>query len=144
MVRTQNCLLGLQTGGKLEYRFCRWALEAHSKVGMFVNFANQDSLIQTSLNGVEYNNNNTPVDANTSTAFNSGASGVAFAGGFGVGGNYKFTPNLVGHASYDMFWVGDLARAAEQMQFGPVTTATISTKGSQFYDGMTFGLEYDW
>jgi len=144
VARTQNTLIGLQTGGTLEYRFCRWALETHSKVGMFMNIANQDSLIQTSLHGYEYNDGDTPVDSNTSTAYNSGKVGVAFAGGFGVGGSYKFRPNLVGHVSYDMLWVGDIARASDQMQFTPNITPQIDTKGSQFYDGMTFGLEYDW
>ena len=29
-------------------------------------------------------------------------------------------PNLVGHVSYDMLWVGDIARAPEQMEFSSV------------------------
>jgi len=129
VVRTQNALFGLQTGGTLEYRFCRWAIEAHSKVGAFINIANQDSLIQTSLHGYEYNDNFTPVDQDTSTPYNAGNVGVAFAGGFGIGGSYKFLPNLVGHISYDMLWVGDIARAAEQMQFGSTITPIIDSKG---------------
>ena len=27
VARTENAMLGLQTGGALEYRFCRWAIE---------------------------------------------------------------------------------------------------------------------
>ncbi len=144
VARTQNVMLGLQTGGTLEYRLCRWAIETHAKVGAFVNIANQDSLIQTSLHGVEYNDNNAPVDQDLSTPYNSGAVVPAFAGGFGVQGSYKFRPNLVGHVGYDMLWVGDLARAAEQFQFIPNITPLINTKGAQFYNGFTFGVEYDW
>lgn len=147
VTRTQNCLLGLQTGGTLEYRFCRWEVDAHSKVGMFVNFANQDSLVQTSLSGPQpdYLTPGLPGTlGNLSTAYNAGLTQIAFAGGFGIGGSYKFRPNLVGHVSYDMFWVGDIARAGEQFQTVSQITPLIDAKGSQFYDGFTFGLEYDW
>ncbi len=153
VARTQNFLMGLQTGGSLEYRFCRWSIDAHSKVGMFVNFANQDSLVQTSLSGPQpdyltpataSSPDNPGTLGNLSTAYNAGLTQAAFAGGFGVGGSYKFLPNLVGHASYDMFWVGDIARAGEQFQFVPNITPLITAKGSQFYDGVTFGVEYDW
>ena len=46
-----NTLLGFQTGGKLEYRFCRWTLDTHGNAGMFLNIAHQDSRIQTSFGG---------------------------------------------------------------------------------------------
>ena len=147
VVRTQNAILGLQTGGSLEYRFCRWAIDAHGKAGMFVNFANQDSLIQTALVGPQPDYL-TPGQAGTlgetSTPYGAGVTQAAFAGGFGVGGSYKITPDLVFHASYDMLWVGDIARAADQFQFSPTIISTINARGSQFYDGFTFGLEYDW
>ena len=147
VTRTQNCLLGLQTGGTLEYRFCRWEMDAHSKVGMFVNFANQDSLVQTSLSGPQpdyLTPGNPGTLGNLSTAYNNGLTQVAFAGGFGVGGSYKFRPNLVGHISYDMLWIGDLARSGEQFQLTSTITPLITAKGSEFYDGFSFGLEYDW
>jgi hypothetical protein len=143
--RTTNAMLGLQTGGTLEYRFCRWELEAHSKVGMFVNVANQNSLVQTSLHGTEYFTPGQPaIDSDTSTAYNAGSTVIAFAGGFGVGGSYKFRPDLVAHVSYDMFFVGDLARAADQFNFVPIISPVINTHGNQFYDGVKFGVEYDW
>ncbi len=46
-VATYNTLLGFQSGGKLEYRFCRWCVDTHGNAGMFINFAHQFSLIQT-------------------------------------------------------------------------------------------------
>ena len=154
-VHTYNTLLGFQTGGKLEYRLCRWTMDTHGNAGMFLNFAHQDSLIQTSFTPVA---GPAPTLADgtvagasagdASNSFNASSNVVAFAGGFGVGGSYKFLPNLVGHVGYDMLWVGDIARAPEQMQFGSVPatqpTATIDTKGSVFYDGFSFGLEWDW
>ena len=64
-----------------------------------------------------------------------------------MAGSYKFLPNLVGHVSYDMTWVGDIARAPEQMEFTSVPETArnnINTKGSVFYNGVSFGAEWDW
>ena len=145
-VHTYNTLLGLQTGGKLEYRFCRWCMDAHGNAGMYLNFARQDSLITTSFGGpTPPSYGATPIDRSDPSSASSAA--VAFAGGFGVAGTYKFLPNLVGHISYDMLWVGDVARAPEQMIFSSVPESVrnlINTKGSVFYDGFSFGLEMDW
>ena len=127
-------MLGLQTGGTLQYRFCRWSLETHGRVGMFLNMASQDSLIQTQFNNVS----NSPVD------FGAHNTVVAFAGGFGLQGSYKFRPNLVGHVSYDMMWIGDIARAPDQMVFSADPTGALNTKGAVFYNGVTMGLEFDW
>jgi hypothetical protein len=147
-VHTFNNLLGLQSGGKLEYRFCRWCLDTHGFAGMFMNFASQSSRIQTSFGGPTpptLSDGSTAVD--TDNSFGCSATDVAFAGGFGVTGSYKFLPNLVGHISYDMLWVGDVARAPEQMIFSsvPETARTlINTQGSIFYDGVSAGVEWSW
>ncbi len=151
-VHTYNTLLGCQTGGKLEYRFCRWTLDTHGNVGMFVNFAHQDSHITTSFTGApdpaaNYWLAGYPAPTNTDNAFGVSSSTVAFGGGFGVTGSYKFLPNLVGHVSYDMTWIGDIARAPDQIYFSPVpenARDSINTHGSIFYDGVSFGLELDW
>jgi hypothetical protein len=152
-VHTDNTLLGFQSGGKLEYRFCRWTLDTHGNAGMFLNFAHQQSVIQTSFTGAPdqasaYAVAGFPALTATNNEYSASSTAVAFAGGFGVGGSYKFLPNLVGHVAYDMLWIGDIARAPEQMQFSstPTTqaTATIDTKGNVFYDGFSFGLEWDW
>ena len=151
-VHSYNTLLGLQSGGKLEYRFCRWTLDTHGNAGMFLNFARQDSNIQTSFGGP------TPPTLADGTvagaspgdgdqAFSKSSNVVAFAGGFGVAGSYKFLPNLVGRVAYDMNWVGDIARAPEQMEFSSVPESSfglINTKGSVFYNGVSFGMELDW
>jgi hypothetical protein len=152
-VHTYNTLMGIQSGGKLEYRLCRWCLDTHGNAGMFMNFAHQFSRITTSFTGApdpaqvladsiipEYYTNTD----NTSTASRLGA---AFAGGFGVAGSYKFLPNLIGHVSYDMMWVGDVARAPEQMIFSSVPETArniIYTQGSVFYNGVSLGVEWDW
>jgi hypothetical protein len=151
-VHTYNTLLGLQTGGKLEYRFCRWCLETHGCAGMFLNLAQQSSSIQTAFGGPSPPTladgtiaGASPQDAENS--FSTSTAGVAFAGGFGVAGTYKFLPNLTGRLAYDMLWIGDIARAPEQMNFSsvPETSATtyIDTKGSVFFNGFSFGVEWD-
>ena len=61
-----------------------------------------------------------PPPRDTDNSFSASSNVVAFAGGFGVAGSYKFRPNLVGRVAYDMMWVGDIARAPEQMVFTSV------------------------
>ena len=120
-VHTYNTLVGLQSGGKLEYRFCRWSLDTHGNAGMFLNFARQDSRIQTSFGGpTPPTLSDGTIAQDTDNSFSASSNVVAFAGGFGVAGSYKFLPNLVGHVSYDMNWIGDIARAPEQMDFTSV------------------------
>ena len=119
-VHTYNTLLGLQTGGKLEYRFCRWTVDTHGNAGMFLNIARQDSRITTSFTGTPDPASTYVPVTNTDNSFSASSNVIAFAGGFGVAGSYKFRPNLVGHVSYDMTWVGDIARAPEQMEFSSV------------------------
>jgi len=113
-----------------------------------VNFAQQDSRIQTSFGGPSLPTlSDGSTVQNTDNSFNVSDTVVAFAGGFGVAGTYKFRPNLVGHVAYDMVWVGDVARAPDQMVFSSVPENArdiINTKGSVFYDGVSFGLELDW
>jgi hypothetical protein len=134
-VRTWNTLYGVQTGGTLEYRYCRWTLDTHGKVGMYLNPAISDSHIQ----GFSQN----PA-VSIDEQFNSNNTVVAFAGEFGVHLGYKFTPNFVGHVAYDMMFVGDLARAPEQLQFIATPQPSIITGGQAFYNGVTVGCELDW
>ena len=151
-VNTFNTLLGFQTGGKLEYRFCRWCMDAHGNAGMFMNFAHQDTLITTRFTGTPdpasaYVTAGNPALVDRNDPSSASSTVVAFAGGFGVAGSYKFRPNLVGHVSYDLLWVGDIARAPEQMEFSSVPESVINqinTKGAVFYNGVSFGLELDW
>jgi hypothetical protein len=152
-VHTDNTLLGIQTGGKLEYRFCRWSLDTHGSAGMFMNFARQSSRITTTFTGAP-----DPIQvaadsivpayyADSSTPSTAQRTGAAFAGGFGVTGSYKFRPNLIGRVSYDLLWVGDLARAPEQMIFTTVPETArnlINTQGSMFFNGVTLSAEWDW
>jgi hypothetical protein len=146
-VQTYNNMVGVQSGGKLEYRFCRWCLDTHGNAGMFMNFAHQYSHITTSFVGTPDPASTYITPTNTDNAFDENHTGVAFAGGFGVTGSYKLLPNLVGHVSYDMLWVGDVARASEQVIFSSVPETSrnlINTQGSVFYNGVSVGAEWDW
>ncbi len=145
-VHTYNTLLGLQTGGKLEYRFCRWTVDTHGNAGMFLNIARQDSRITTSFTGTPDPASTYVPVTNTDNSFSASSNVIAFAGGFGVAGSYKFRPNLVGRVSYDMKWVGDIARAPEQMEFSsvPETVPRQSSTPKARYSTTASVLESSW
>ena len=140
-MHTYNTLVGLQSGGKLEYRFCRWCLDTHGNAGMFLNFARQESRIQTSFGGPTLptlSDGSTPVD--TDNSFRASRK-VAFAGGFGMAGSYKFLPNLVGRVILRHAICGRRRPSPGTVIFSAVPETArnlINTQGAVFYNGVSW------
>lgn len=137
---TRNDLIGVQIGGAITYRECRWTADVHGKVGPYLNAAQSKSSIVSSSLGVDpfaTTDRGEQVEANRDLC--------AVAGEFGFAGTYRFTPKLVGRASYDFMWIGGLAVAPEQFDFASARlTDNMTTNGAPFYHGLTVGLEYNW
>jgi hypothetical protein len=62
----------------------------------------------------------------------------------GFGASYKFQPNLIGHFSADVMWIGDLASAPAELVWQANPAPTIDTGTTLFLSGVSFGLEYNW
>lgn len=135
VTRTENVLLGVQVGGNLEYRFCKWAFDFHGKAGPCVNVAEQQSHLHASISNPAVD----PFDLR----WHADRNVAAVFGEIGTTATYRFNPRWVGHASYDMMWIGDLALAPDQLVFQSAPVPEIKTTGTSFYHGVTLGLEYD-
>lgn len=145
VVYTENDIIGLQAGGDLEYRFCKWTFNLHGKFCGGMNFAQQHTHLTAREPGVVTNPQ--PGQDPTITyndEYTARVARSAALGDFGVTTAYKLRPNLTARVSYDLMWVGDLALAAEQLVFRPYPTHDVFTSGTAFYNGLTFGLEYNW
>lgn len=141
VVRTENTLLGLELGGKVEYRCCRWDFDVSGKVSPCMNFAGQQSRIQV----FDYTDPNLNFgSASYDHPWDAQRNVPAIIVEFGVGTEYKFRPNWVGRASYDFHWVGGVALAPGQLAFQADPTPQIVTNGVLFYHGLTLGMEYNW
>ncbi|MEN6556748.1 MAG: BBP7 family outer membrane beta-barrel protein, partial [Thermoguttaceae bacterium] len=133
---TYNNLVGLQVGADVMFRQCRWAWGFTTKAGPFINFASQESTITATTSG---DSNDTVYERFVANRYK-----AAFVGEMGVQATYKFRPNLVGRASYDLMWITGLALAPEQLQFAASPVAKINTNGLVFSQGVSLGLEWLW
>lgn len=131
---THNNLLGLQVGVDMIFQKCRWNWGVHSKIGPFVNFADQISNISSGPEGAP--------DYIRRMAWSK--HGAALLAEMGFEASYRFRPNLVGRASYDFMWVSGVAIAPEQLQYEVQPIQRINTNGLAFFHGVTMGLEWLW
>jgi hypothetical protein len=134
-VVTHNDMLGFQVGAEMTFRRCRWSWGLTAKVGPYVNFASQSSTIDASVEGVS-DSVNQQIDAAHCVA--------AVVCETGVETTYKFRPNLIGHASYDLMWVSGLALAPNQLQFVASPLDRVAASGTIFSQGVSLGLEWLW
>ena len=137
-IATHNSLVGLQIGADMTFRQCRWAWGIESKLGPYINFANQTSYINAAHSG--WHGPHPAYDqrlvANRYQA--------ALIGEVGFQATYKFRPNLMGRASYDFMWITGVALAPEQLQFAANPVNRINTNGTIFAQGVSLGLEWMW
>ncbi len=134
-IGTHNNLLGLQCGADMIFRECRWSWGLRAKVGPYINFADQSSDIAAGVQGQTPTMSNHLSDARHD---------AALVGELGFTATYKFRPNLVGRASYDLMWVTGLALAPEQLQFSTTPVNQINTNGTTVFQGPSLGLEWLW
>ncbi len=137
-VRTENDMLGLQIGGDLQFRRCKWLWGIRAKVGPYINFARDVQEIHTNPVG----------DPFSTVFFDTRLTGqkqiISLIGEVGFEATYKFRPNLKGRAAYDFMWINGLALGPEQFQFIDTPISTINTNGSMFAHGLSLGLEWCW
>jgi hypothetical protein len=136
-VVSYNNLLGLQVGADMTFRKCRWEWGFQSKLGPYLNFANQASTINASI-----------VDGGGHDPYSlrlvKSRNVASMIGEVGVQASYKFRPNLIGRAGYDFMWVTGLALAPEQLQFIAEPVNRINTNGTVFSHGVKLGMEWTW
>jgi hypothetical protein len=131
-----NNLLGFQFGAEMTFRQCRWSWGVRTKVGPCVNFADQVSDITS--------RSSDPTIEPYARRLSWSKHGAALIAEVGFEATYKFRPNLVAHASYDLTWVPGVALAPEQLQFDTQPSNRINTNGLAFFNGITMGLEWLW
>jgi hypothetical protein len=139
-VASHNNLLGLQVGADMTFRHCRWDWGFQSKVGPYINFADQVSDINAAIIDGGFPN---PYEPYQQRLVKSRAV-ASFIGEVGVQASYHFRPNLIGRAGYEFMWMTGMALAPEQLQFISEPVNRINTNGTIFSQGAKFGLEWTW
>ena len=131
---THNNLLGFQVGAEMTWRQCRWTWGLRSKIGPYVNFCDQVSDIASGP----------ALAPDFVRRLASSKHGGALIADLGIEATYKFRPNLVGRAAYDITWASGLALAPEQLQFDTEPANRINTNGLAYFHGVSLGLEWLW
>ncbi len=135
-VVTHNNLLGIQVGADMTFRHCRWSWGITSKIGPYINFADQTSTVRA----VDVTN----ADVLLSNDIAAAKHVASLIGEVGFEATYKFQPNLMGRAGWDLMWVTGLALAPEQVQFTTSPVDKVNTNGSMFLQGLSLSLEWMW
>lgn len=133
-VSTHNNLLGIQIGADMTFRKCRWSWGIRSKLTPCLNLSDQVSQIHADM----------ATQPDFSRRLAETKHEAALLGEVGFTATYKFRPNLMGRASYDIIWVTGLALAPEQLQFNTNPVNQINTNGMICYQGLSLSLEWLW
>lgn len=135
-IDTANDLVGFQFGGdwtrsEKDYSFGGWI-----KMGGFVNFARQHSV-------VVIDDNYFSGDVNSNREGNEDV--FTFAGEAGFSGTYHFNSNISLRGGLEMLWIQSVAVAPEQINYNlPPAPATVDLSGNVFFLGASVGLEVVW
>ncbi len=133
---THNNLLGFQVGAEMTWRQCRWTWGLCSKIGPYINFADQVSNIASVSSD--------PTIEPFVRRLAASKHDAALIGELGIQATYKFRPNLMGRAMYDITWVPGVALAPEQLQFNTEPINKLNANGLAYFHGVSLGLEWLW
>jgi len=133
LVHAKNDLYGGQLGLKWNPRVTnRFVLDIVGKAGVYGNNARQSTLLR--------DHDNVTVRRNVSMKKNA----TAFVGELNFGGNYKITEGLSFIGGYNLLWVGDTARAADQLDFTESATSShFVATDTLFMHGANVGLAWN-
>ena len=134
LIDVDNQLWGFQVGAAANYCYNGWGLDAWGKVGVFANWADQETYEDLAALG-----------AGTASV---GAEdeNMAFAGDLGVALVRHLTDRLSARVGYQLLWLEGVALATDQLDNSnpSIPIATLDNGGGTFYHGGFAGMEYLW
>lgn len=132
-IGTENNLFGGQLGGGWQRQYRRFGLEITGKAGIFGNNATQGTFVGDFSNTFAVR------------AGDASNTDVAFVGDLSFVGSYQLTRSLYLRGGYNLLWIDNVARAADQLDFtNSVTVNEPNTDGNAFLHGANAGLEVRW
>jgi Putative beta barrel porin-7 (BBP7) len=131
LISTSNDLIGLQTGGGLDYESGRWSAGFSAKVGLYWNDAvSRQFLDLTASDTNDFNRRQREAQ-------------VSWLGQAELLGRYHITPNSSLRAGLEFMVLDSLALAPRQINFIN-DSSWIETGGNPWYMGGLFGFECYW
>jgi len=133
-VGTRNDLWGVQWGFRWNRRRGYWTLSTMLKVGIFDNQARQNTLVTDVDRTVVLRNFSTETPIATAVV----------DGGFSLA--YQINAFWSVRAGYNVFWMNNVARATDQLDFSdnPLSGSRLFFRQDAVAHGLNFGLERRW
>jgi len=131
LVNAYNDLFGLQMGFDLQHTQDEFNFGFRTKVGGLYNYADRQSAV-TPTPTAFVNPTQRVIDEH-----------VSFLIEIGLSGQYKFRPNLGLKMGYDLLFISNLARAAENLGLAGAFPG-LNHNGNGFYHGVSAGFEAFW
>jgi len=131
LINTDNHLVGFQLGGIIDQPITQClCVDFGFSAGMYVNFANQSTLMR--------DNDNTEVLRD----FNENVGELAFIGDLRLGLTYQMTHCVAATIGYQVTWIDGVALAPEQVSFNstPNSGNRVNHDGNLFLDGGYAGI----
>ena len=132
VIDSQNDMFGFQVGAEWTEQFETWSWGLRGKLGSFVNFADQQTVLTT-----------TPDDA-IERARGARDEQLTMLAEFGMVARYQVRPNLALRASYDFSWFQGVALAPEQATFNSASPEVVNVGGNVLLQGGSVGFEWVW
>jgi hypothetical protein len=133
-VTTRNEMYGGQLGGQFRQQFGCWELKTFCKFGLFANQCQQTTLV-------------TDLDR-TVIVRNGGNSGYlnTFAFDSNVTLSRKINESWSVHLGYSLFWLHDVVRAPDQLDFSDNATSgnELQSRQDALAHGLNVGVESRW
>jgi hypothetical protein len=136
-IEDRNSLVGAQIKGELMYQTWRYSMGVRGGAAGCINF----SEVNAFLTGQTTSTTVADISPRSLTLRNQDA---AVIGELGLIMNYRLTDRLTVHAGYDMFWLGGLSLAPEQLTYNVNVIAQQKNTGFTMVQGGTLGFELSW
>ncbi|WP_283432101.1 BBP7 family outer membrane beta-barrel protein [Neorhodopirellula lusitana] len=133
-IDTVNDVFAVQTGARAETSFHSWTLRGVSKLGFGISDQRQDTFLG------DFNNTAVLRDSRTKDAEFSLIAELGVKAERRINSLFSFT------MGYDLLWIDNIARAADQLDFTDVATSgtELHTHGRGFLHGGSCGLVANW
>jgi len=136
-IDTRNNLVGAQMKGELMYQTWRYSMGVRGGAAGCINFSDVNAFLSAQTTSTTV----ADISPRSLTLRNQNA---AVIGELGLVMNYRLTDRLTVHAGYDMFWLGGMELAPEQLTYNTNVIAQQKDSGFVMVQGGTLGFELSW
>lgn len=133
----RNSLMGVQMKGELMYQTWRYSMGVRGGAAGCINFSEVNAFLSAQTTS-------TTVADISPRSLTQRDESAGVVGELGLIMNYRLTDRLTVHAGYDMYWLGGVSLAPEQLTYNTNVIAQQKNNGFAMIQGGSLGFELSW